>query len=118
MLRCMVFSNCTNSVTITGWRNVVCLSVEICGYTSRTNVSTGAHSIRHQNSSAVIGVSVYGFSVANSYIYPGGMRLSPIQCNCGQNSICLNNMGQFNCSCLDGFVASLSETDEASRLYR
>ncbi|XP_064384999.1 E-selectin-like [Halichondria panicea] len=40
------------------------------------------------------------------------MRLSPIQCNCGQNSICLNNMGQFNCSCLNGFVASLSETDE------
>ncbi len=34
------------------------------------------------------------------------MRLSPIQCNCGQNSICLE---QFNCSCLN---ASLSGTDE------
>ncbi len=79
-------------------------------------MSTGVHSIRYQNSSAVLGVSVYGFSfvssIANSYGYPGGMRLSPIQCNCGQNSICLNNKGQFNCSCLNGFGVSLSGTDE------
>ena len=100
-----------NSI-VTDWRNVFCSSGEICGHISRRNVSTGAHSIRHQNSSAVLGVSVYGFDATNSYGYPGGMRLSPIQCNCGQNSICLNNMGQFNCSCLNGFVASLSETDE------
>ncbi len=100
-----------NSI-VTGWRNVVCSSGEICGHISRTSVSTGAHSISHQNSSAVLGVSVYGFGSSSSYGYPGGMRLSPIQCNCGQNSICLNNMGQFNCSCLNGFVASLSETDE------
>ncbi len=100
-----------NSI-VTGWRNVVCSSGEICGHISRTSVSTGAHSIRHQNSSAVLSVSVYGFSFGISYGYPGGMRLSPIQCNCGQNSICLNNKGQFNCSCLNGFVASLSETDE------
>ncbi len=100
-----------NSI-VTGWRNVVCSSGEICGHISRTNVSTGAHSIRHQNSSAVLGVSVYGFRSVKSYGYPGGMRLSPIQCNCGQNSICLNNMGQFNCSCLNGFGASLSGTDE------
>ncbi len=97
---------------VTGWRNVVCSSGEICGHISRTNVSAGAHSIRHQNNSAVLGVSVYGFDTKNSYGYPGGMRLSPIQCNCGQNSICLNYMGQFNCSCLNGFAASLSGTDE------
>ncbi len=100
-----------NSI-VTDWRNVVCSSGEICGHISRTSLSTGAHSICHQNSSAVLGVSVYGFSTIGSYGYPGGMRLSPIQCNCGQNSICLNNMEQFNCSCLNGFVASLSETDE------
>ncbi|XP_064407631.1 uncharacterized protein LOC135352375 isoform X3 [Halichondria panicea] len=100
-----------NSI-VTGWRNVVCSSGEICGHISRTSVSTGAHSIRHQNSSAILGVSVYGFDTTNSYGYPGGMRLSPIQCNCGQNSICLNNREQFNCSCLNEFVASLSETDE------
>ena len=100
-----------NSI-VTGWRNVVCSSGEVCGHISRTSVSPGAHSICHQNSSAVLGVSVYGFRFSNSYGYPGGMRLSPIQCNCGQNSICLNNMGQFNCSCLNGFGASFSETDE------
>ncbi len=100
-----------NSI-VTGWQKVVCSSGEVCGHISRTNVSTGAHSIRHQNSSAVLGVSVYGFSSSSSYGYPGGMRLSPIQCNCGQNSICLNNMGQFNCSCLNGFGAILSGTDE------
>ena len=97
---------------VTGWRNVVCSNGEICGHISRTSVSTGAHSIRHQNSSAVLGVSVYGFDIYSSYGYPGGMRLSPIQCNCDQNSICLNNMGQFNCNCLNGFVASLSGTGE------
>ena len=100
-----------NSI-VTGWRNVVCSSGEVCGHISRTSVSTGAHSIRHQNSSAVLGVSVYGFARAKSYGYPGGMRLSPIQCNYGQNSICLNNREQFNCSCLNGFVASLYGTDE------
>ena len=100
-----------NSI-VTDWQNVTCLSGEVCGHISRMNVSAGAHSIRHQNSSAVLGVSVYGFSSSSSYGYPGGMRLSPIQCNCGQNSICLNNMGQFNCSCLIGFSAILSESDE------
>ena len=100
-----------NSI-VTDWRNVVCASGEICGHISRTNVSTGAHSVSHQNSSAVLGVSVYGFGIDNSYGYPGGMRLSPIHCNCGQNSICLNNMGQFNCSCLIGFGAKWTGTDE------
>ncbi len=102
-----------NSI-VTGWRNVICSSGEICGHISRTNVSTGAHSIQHQNSSAALGVSVYGFNfqIGISYGYPGGMRLSPIQCICGQNSICLNNMGHFNCSCLNGFFATFSGTDE------
>ncbi len=100
-----------NSI-VTDWQNVTCSSGEVCGYISRTNVSTGVHSIHHQNSSAVLGVSVYGFSAFVSYGCPGGMRLSPIQCNCGQNSICLNNIGQFNCSCLNGFGALLSGTGE------
>ncbi len=100
-----------NSI-VTGWQNVTCSNGEICGHISRTSVSTGAHSIRHQNSSAVICVSVYGFGRRFSYGYPGGMRLSPIQCNCGQNFTCLNNMGQFNCSCLNGFGALFSGTDE------
>ncbi len=100
-----------NSI-VTDWQNVACSNGEVCGYISRTSVSTGVHSIRHQNSSAVLGVSVYGFSSSVSYGCPGGMRLSPIQCNCGQNSICLNNMGQFNCSCLNGFGALLSGTGE------
>ncbi len=77
-------------------------------------MSTGVHSIRHQNNSAVLGVSVYGFDTRNSYGYPGGMRLSPIQCNCGQNSICLNNMGQFNCSCLNGFLLYFLEQMNSS----
>ncbi len=81
-------------------------------------MSTGVHSIRHQNSSAVIGVSVYEFGVADSYGYPGGMRLSPIQCICGQNFICLNNREQFNCSCSNGFFASLSGTDEVVCIAR
>ncbi len=99
-----------NSV-VTGWQNVTCSSGELCGHVSRTSVSTGAHSIRHQNSSAALGVSVYGLRSSSSYGYPGGMTFSPIQCNCDQNFICLNNMGQFNCSCLNGF-GSLSGIDE------
>ena len=100
------FQTALDNSIVTGWMNVVCSSGEVCGHVSRTSVSTGAHSIHHQNRSAVLGVSVYGFDKRNSYGYPGGMRLSPIQCNCGQN---LNNREQFNCSCLN---VSLSGTDE------
>ncbi len=100
-----------NSI-VTNWQNVICSSGEVCGYVSRASVSNGTHSIRHENSSAVIGVSVYGFNLDNSYGYPGGMRLSPIQCKCGQNSTCLNNMRHFNCSCLNGFVGLSSGTQE------
>ncbi|XP_064399559.1 uncharacterized protein LOC135346009 isoform X2 [Halichondria panicea] len=99
-----------NENVVTGWTDVTCSSGEVCGHISRTSVSFGPHSIRHQNRSAVIGVSVFGFT-GSTYGYPGGMRLSPIQCNCGQNSICLNNIGQFNCRCLNGF-ALMSGTDE------
>ena len=42
-----------NSI-VTGWMNVICSNGEVCGHISRTIVSSGAHSIRHQNSSAVI----------------------------------------------------------------
>ena len=66
-----------NSI-VSGWQKVVCSNGEVCGHISRTSVSTGAHSISHQNSSAVLGVSVYGFGSFSSYGYPGGMRLSPI----------------------------------------
>ncbi len=46
-----------NSI-VTDWQNITCSSGEVCGHISRMSVSAGAHSIRHQNSSAVLGVSV------------------------------------------------------------
>ncbi len=97
------------SSIVTEWQNVTCSSGEVCGHISKTSVSSGARSVCHQNRSAVLGVSVYGFDSDNSYGFPGGMRLCPIQCNCGQNSTC---MQQFNCSCLNGFGALLSGTGE------
>ena len=52
----------------------------ICGYITRVNLTTaGDHWLYHLDQYARIGVSVYGFIKDNSYGYPGGMKLTPLQ---------------------------------------
>ncbi len=90
--------------SVADWTQVACPNDNtVCGYISRMNVNAGTHSLYHQNSSARLGLSVYGFAHHNAYAYPGGMRLSPIQCDCEPGIFCLNNNGQFDCGCAEGF---------------
>ena len=62
------------------WTPVNCSDGLICGYITRVNLTAGEHRIFHQDPCARIGVSVYGFSGGNSYGYPGGLKLTSIQC--------------------------------------
>ncbi len=90
--------------SVTNWTQVACPNDNtVCGYISRMSVSAGTHSLYHQNSSARLGLSVYGYAAYNAYAYPGGMGLSPIQCDCEPGIFCLNNNGQFDCGCDEGF---------------
>ncbi len=70
-----------NNTAISGWQIVPCSNEPACGYIARMTVSSGVYTIRHQNPSAIIGVSAYGFDFDTSYGMPVGMGLSPIQCD-------------------------------------
>ena len=63
------------------WITVNCaLSEAVCGYITRVSITSGEHRLYHEDFSARVGVSAYGFNTHNSYGYPGGLRLSPVQC--------------------------------------
>ena len=67
------------------WTTVYCSDTStICGYITYVTLNPGEHQLYHRDVSAHIGVSAYGFNSYNSYGYPGGLRLVPIQCkwNC------------------------------------
>ncbi len=87
-----------NNAAIPGWQPVPCSNEPACGYIARMTVNSGVYTIRHQNPSAIIGVSAYGFNLDTSYGMPVGMGLSPIQCN--------NTAEDFTCSCMEGFAAN------------
>ena len=62
------------------WTQVYCSS-STCGYITRMQLTTsGDHQVRHQDENARLGVSVYGQNQDNSYGYPAGLRLTPVQC--------------------------------------
>ena len=70
----------SSKVDASQWITVNCaLSEAVCGYIARVSVTSGDHRLYHKESSARVGVSVYGFNQANSYGYPGGLRLTPVQ---------------------------------------
>ena len=62
------------------WTSVYCSNNLSCGYITRVSLTAGDHRVYHQDPHARIGVSVYGFSGYNSYGYPGGLKLTSIQC--------------------------------------
>ena len=55
-------------------------SNKVIGYSTRVSLTAGDHRLYHLDQDARLGVSVYGFSRDNSYGYPGGMMLTPLQC--------------------------------------
>ena len=71
----------SSSIDASQWITVNCpLTEVVCGYITRVNITSGEHRLYHEDSSARVGVSAYGFNQGNSYGYPGGLRLTPIQC--------------------------------------
>ena len=62
------------------WTSVYCSNGLLCGYITRVNLTAGEHRLYHQDLHARIGVSAYGFSYANSYGYPGGLKLTSFKC--------------------------------------
>ena len=62
------------------WVAVYCSSADICGYITNISLLPGEHQLYHADVSSQIGVSAYGFNHANSYGYPGGLQLEPVQC--------------------------------------
>ena len=59
------------------WNTVYCSDTTVCGYVTYVTLNPGEHQLYHSDVSAHIGVSAYGF---NSYGYPGGLELVPVQC--------------------------------------
>ena len=71
----------SSNVDASQWITVNCpLSEAVCGYITRVSITSGEHRLYHEDFSARVGVSAYGFSRVNSYGYPGGLRLTPVQC--------------------------------------
>ena len=67
--------------TSAAWTAIRCVDNSLCGYAVVLNMPPGEHSLRHTDANARVGVSAYGFdSYFNSYGYPGGLKLTPIQC--------------------------------------
>ena len=62
------------------WTPVYCTDSRLCGYITRVSLAAGEHRVYHQNPNGRVGVSAYGFNTFNSYGYPGGLKLTPIQC--------------------------------------
>ena len=62
------------------WNTVYCSDTTVCGYVTYVTLTPGQHRLYHSDVSSHIGVSAYGFNTDNSYGYPGGLELVPIQC--------------------------------------
>ena len=62
------------------WTTVYCADTKICGYITYVTLTAGEHQLYHRDVTAHIGVSAYGFNSYNSYGYPGGLQLEPVQC--------------------------------------
>ena len=74
-----IFVDDTSQV-VSSWTFVYCSNNLPCGYITRVSLTAGKHRIYHQDLHARIGVSAYGFNHYNSYGYPGGLKLTSIQC--------------------------------------
>ena len=75
-----IFVNSSN-INESQWITVNCaLSEAVCGYIARVSITSGDHRVYHEDSSARVGVSAYGFSRHSSYGYLGGLHLTTVEC--------------------------------------
>ena len=61
------------------WVTVYCSDSDICGYITYSSLDPGDHTLHHTSDSSVVSLSVYGFDDDNSYGYPGGLAVAPVQ---------------------------------------
>ena len=66
------------------WSAIYCASRTICGYGTQISLSPEVSNVFHLDSTAGIGVLVYGYGTGVSYGYPAGFKLEPITCECYQ----------------------------------
>ena len=64
------------------WTTIYCADGTVCGHAAYASLEGGEHQLYHNDTSAVIGVVVYGFNSFISYGYPGGLELTPLQGMC------------------------------------
>ena len=60
------------------WQGIYCSDGEICGYDIYKNLTSGDHTVYHENPNAGLSVQNYGFQQENSYGFPAGMELEPL----------------------------------------
>ena len=61
------------------WTTINCYNSDVCGYITFVTLTPGEHTLYHSDVSSSVGVSAYGFNSYNSYGYPGGLQLEPVQ---------------------------------------
>lgn len=61
-----------------GWDPFYCSNGTVCGWGTQVAIGEGTTLISHDEASAAIGISTYGFQVSNAYGYPLGMELTPL----------------------------------------
>ena len=62
------------------WTAIFCQDGTVCGYSAHAGLDPGEHRLYHTDNLPKIGVAAYGFNLWNSYGYPGGLELTPVQC--------------------------------------
>ena len=62
------------------WTTIYCADGTVCGHATYASLEAGEHRLYHGDTLAKVGVAAYGFNSFNSYGYPGGLQLTPIQC--------------------------------------
>ena len=60
---------------ISEWTELYCSEGDLCGYTLRTQIYSGLHTVRHLDDLVPVAVYVYGFEYYQGYGYPAAMSL-------------------------------------------
>ena len=60
------------------WQGIYCSDGEICGYGIYRAITSGDHTVYHEDPDAGLSVQNYGFQPQNSYGFPAGMELQQI----------------------------------------
>ena len=63
---------------MSAWQGIYCSDGEICGYGIYREITSGDHTVYHENPNAALSVQNYAFQQEISYGFPAGMELEPL----------------------------------------